>query len=119
MFDREEFAAHYHKRSNVETAFSAIKGKFGSHVRAKSDEGQVNEVLAKVLCHNVCVLARAAEELGVEPLFGSNEVFGSETPLEPALHQKSLLHLKSAFCTKTPSVRKPAESRPAPKVGVD
>ena len=85
MFNREEFAAHYHKRSNVETAFSAIKGKFGGHVRAKSDEGQVNEVLCKVLCHNICVLARAVDELGIEPLFGSEEVFGSESPLEPKL----------------------------------
>jgi hypothetical protein len=77
MFDREEFAAHYHKRSNVEAAFSAIKGKFGGHVRAKSDEGQVNEVLAKVLCHNICVLGRAVDELGIEPILGPSDLFGS------------------------------------------
>lgn len=29
MYNREEFLAHYHKRSNVETAFSMIKAKFG------------------------------------------------------------------------------------------
>ena len=50
---------HYHKRSNVETAFSMIKGKFGDSVRAKSETGQVNEILLKCLCHNICVLARA------------------------------------------------------------
>ncbi len=83
MFNREEFAAHYHKRSNIETKFSIIKGKFGSHVRAKSDQGQVNEVLAKVLCHNICVLSRAIDELGIEPLFGSAELLGSEATLEP------------------------------------
>lgn len=77
MFNREEFMARYHKRSNVETAFSMIKGKFGSHVKAKSDEGQVNEVLAKVLCHNICVVGRAIDELGIEPLFGSDDPFGS------------------------------------------
>ncbi|HEV3476738.1 MAG TPA: hypothetical protein VG127_04570 [Rubrobacteraceae bacterium] len=46
----------YHKRSNIETAFSMIKGKFGSALRSKSDTGQINEVLCKVLAHNICVL---------------------------------------------------------------
>jgi transposase len=53
MYNREEFLAHYHKRSNVETAFSMIKAKFGDAVRSKSDIGQMNEVLCKVLCHNL------------------------------------------------------------------
>ncbi len=35
-----------------------MKAKFGSSVRSKSEVGQVNEVLAKVLCHNICVLIR-------------------------------------------------------------
>ena len=71
MFNREEFMAHYHKRSNVESVFSMIKGKFGDSVRSKSEVGQVNEVLAKVLCHNICVVIRAAHDLGVEPIYGS------------------------------------------------
>jgi len=69
MFNRETFLQHYHKRSNVETVFSMIKGKFGDSVRSKSDEGQINEVLAKVLCHNICVLIQAIHELGIEPAF--------------------------------------------------
>jgi hypothetical protein len=56
---------------NVESVFSMIKGKFGDAVRSKSDVGQVNEVLAKVLCHNMCVLIRATHDLGVEPTFGA------------------------------------------------
>ena len=52
MSNREEFLTHYHKRSNVETAFSMIKAKFGDAVRSKSHTGQLNEVLCKVLCHN-------------------------------------------------------------------
>lgn len=44
-YRREEFLVHYHKRSSVETAFSMMKAKFGSSVRSKSDQGQVNEVL--------------------------------------------------------------------------
>ena len=69
MYNREEFLAHYHKRSNIETAFSMIKGKFGDAVRSKSDIGQLNEVLCKVLCHNLCVLIQAIHELGIEPKF--------------------------------------------------
>jgi transposase len=69
MYNREEFLAHYHKRSNVETAFSMIKAKFGDAVRSKSDIGQLNEVLCKVLCHNLCVIIQAMHELSIEPKF--------------------------------------------------
>src|ERR671917_739771 len=55
----------------ADSVFSAIKAKFGESVRSKSNEGQVNEVLAKVLCHNMCVLIRATRELGVEATFGA------------------------------------------------
>lgn len=84
-YRREEFMEHYHKRSSVESVFSMMKAKFGSSVRSKSEWGQVNEVLCKVLCHNICVLIRATHELGVEPAFGSKRTFGSETSLEPKL----------------------------------
>ena len=57
--DPGTFKAHYHRRSNVETAFSMVKAKFGDSVRAKSDTGQVNEVLLKFLYHNICVLIHA------------------------------------------------------------
>ena len=46
---------HYHKRSNVETAFSMIKAKFGGVVRSKTPVAQMSEVLVKILCHNICV----------------------------------------------------------------
>ncbi len=68
-YKREDFLAHYHKRSNIESAFSMMKGKFGDSLRSKSDAGQINEALCKVLCHNICVLIRSARELGVEPVF--------------------------------------------------
>ena len=60
---------HYHMRSNIESAFSMVKGKFGDSVRSKSDTGQINEVLCKVLCHNICVLVQATHELGIDPTF--------------------------------------------------
>jgi transposase len=69
MYKREEYMQHYHKRSNIETAFSMIKGKFGSSLRSKSDTGQINEALCKVLAHNICVLVQAIHELGIEPVF--------------------------------------------------
>lgn len=77
MFNREEFMARYHKRSNVETAFSMIKGKFGVFVRSKSDVGQINEALCKVLCHNICVLIQAIHELGIDPTFGAIPTFSA------------------------------------------
>ena len=67
--NREGFMNHYHKRSNVETTFSMIKGKFGGFVRAKLPTAQVNEVLCKILCHNICCLIQSMCELGVEPEF--------------------------------------------------
>jgi|HubBroStandDraft_4_1064222.scaffolds.fasta_scaffold00003_25 transposase len=68
-YNREEFLKHYHQRSNVEATFSMIKAKFGSRVRAKTPTAQVNEVLAKVLCHNLCCLVSAIFELGIDAKF--------------------------------------------------
>jgi len=79
-FNREAFLQHYHKRSNVETAFSMIKAKFGASVRAKTPTAQVNEVLCKVLCHNICVLIQSIYELGLEPTFWT---FGAKEPVAP------------------------------------
>ena len=69
MYNREAFLDHYHKRSNVETVFSMIKGKFGDAVRSKTDTAQINEALCKVLAHNICVVIQSVEELGIEPAF--------------------------------------------------
>ena len=69
VLQEEYFKAHYHKRSNVETTFMMVKTKFGNAVKAKSDTGQVNEVLL-FLCHNLCVLIQEAHELGITSAFG-------------------------------------------------
>lgn len=68
-FRRDEFLGHYHKRSNVESTFSAIKRLFGDALRAKSDTAMVNEALAKVLCFNITCLIHEMYELGIEPAF--------------------------------------------------
>ncbi|HEV8675154.1 MAG TPA: transposase [Methylomirabilota bacterium] len=69
MYRRDEFLAHYHKRSNVESTFSMMKRKFGDSLRSKTDTAQVNETLAKVLCHNLVVLIHETYELGLDPVF--------------------------------------------------
>lgn len=79
-FNRDRFLQHYHKRSNVETTFSMIKGKFGGSVRSKSPIAQVNEVLCKILCHNICILIQSIYELGLEPTF---QTFEAKTPVAP------------------------------------
>jgi transposase len=71
LYKQDEFLAHYHQRSNVESTFSAIKRKFGGAVRSKNFTAQVNEVLCKVLCHNLSMLVHAMHELGIEPSFAS------------------------------------------------
>lgn len=72
-FNREAFLQHYHKRSNAETTYSMIKMKFGAMVRAKTPIAQVNEVLCKILCHNICVLIQSIYELGLTPIFWTSD----------------------------------------------
>jgi transposase len=69
--NREGFMQHYHKRSNVESTFSMIKAKFGGFVRSKLPIAQTNEVLCKILCHNICCLIQSMYELGIEATFDS------------------------------------------------
>lgn len=52
QFRREEFLAHYHRRSNVETTFSMVKKKFGGDLRSRTDAAMKNETMCKMLCHN-------------------------------------------------------------------
>jgi transposase len=73
QFNQEEYMARYHKRSNVESTFSAIKRKFGDSVRSKTDTAMINEVLCKVLCHNLTCLIQEQETLGIVPIFWADE----------------------------------------------
>jgi transposase len=67
---RDEFLKRYHLRSNVEITFSAVKRKFGDSCRSKTDVAMKNEVLAKLVCHNICCVNQEAFELGIDPGFG-------------------------------------------------
>jgi transposase len=71
LYKQDDFLRHYHKRSNVESTFSAIKRKFGGAVRSKRFTAQTNEILCKVLCHNLSMLVHAMYETGIEPSFST------------------------------------------------
>jgi transposase len=81
QFRRDEFLTHYHQRSNVETTFSMIKAKFGDHVRSKTDVAMVNEVLCKIICHNICCLIQESHELGIETTFWAETAPAQEATL--------------------------------------
>lgn len=66
-FNGEELLSRYHLRSNVESTFSMIKAKFRDGRRSKTDTAMKNEVLAKLVCHNICVLVQSLYELGINP----------------------------------------------------
>jgi transposase len=69
QFRRPEFLKHYHARSKVESTFAMVKAKFQDAVRSRTDTAMKNEVLLKLLCHNVVVVHQDIVELGIEPEF--------------------------------------------------
>ncbi len=62
-----EFMEHYHKRSNVETTFMAIKTKFGDILKSKNEVAQMNELLCKLIAYNLSVVIAEMFNLGIEP----------------------------------------------------
>ena len=72
QLNNEDFLEHYHKRSNAESSVFMIKSKFGDSVRSKTWTAQVNEVLCKVICHNICCVIQEMHELGINPDFCPN-----------------------------------------------
>lgn len=72
MLKNEEFLQHYHKRSNAESTVQMVKSKFGDAVRSKLWTAQVNEVLCKIICHNIVVIVHEMHELGISPDFCPN-----------------------------------------------
>jgi transposase len=69
---REEFLEHYHKRSNAETTFSAIKAKFGETIKSKNRTAQINEMLCKIIAYNITVVIREMIEIGFNYKFLSS-----------------------------------------------
>jgi transposase len=68
MLHRDEFMVHYHARSNVESTFQMVKAKFGDKIKSRNWTAQQNELLCKLICHNIVVLIHEVGGLGVNPL---------------------------------------------------
>jgi transposase len=68
--NRAEFDRNYHRRSNVESVFSALKRKFGENIRSRTPVAQVNEVLCKLIAYNLTVVVHEMFENGIAPDFG-------------------------------------------------
>src|SRR3989344_5136392 len=69
QLNNEDFLQHYHKRSNAETSVMMVKSKFGGSVRSKTWIAQINEVLCKIICHNIVCVIHEMHSLGIEPNF--------------------------------------------------
>jgi len=54
----------------VESAFSALKRKFGEHVRSRTHVAQVNEILCKLICYTLTVVVHEMFESGISAEFG-------------------------------------------------
>src|SRR5207302_3487238 len=80
QYRREEFLNHYHLRSNVESTFSAVKRKFGDSIRSRTPTAMVNEVLCKLICHNLCCVILSQCELGIEAEFWDDGGAGDNLP---------------------------------------
>jgi hypothetical protein len=66
-YRRDEFLQHYHLRSNAE---STVMMRFPESLWSKSDLAMKNEVLTKLLVHNICCVIMSMYELGIEAQFG-------------------------------------------------
>ena len=65
---RELWDRHYHLRSNVETTNYMVKGAYGEYLLSRDPVAQVNEALAKCVCHNIWVLNKQTQIMGIDPL---------------------------------------------------
>lgn len=68
------------RQNQAESTFSMIKRKFGEKVYSKSDDGQINEILCKVLCHNLCVVIYWLYQFGVSLPESSGDALPPLTP---------------------------------------
>lgn len=81
QFHRDAFLARYHQRSNVESTVHMIKAKFRDSVRSKTETAQVNEVLCKILAHNIVCVIQSMYEVGIEPTGICADLAAAQEPL--------------------------------------
>lgn len=68
-FDRDEFRKRYNLRNNAESTASMLKRRFGDMLTFRTDPAIENEVLARVLVHNICCVIQSSFELGIDAEF--------------------------------------------------
>ena len=81
----DDFLNHYHRRSNVESTVWMLKSKFGGAVRSKLPTAQINEVLCKVLCHNLTCIVHAITEFGIDVDFSKPSPAAAPAAARPHL----------------------------------
>jgi len=67
--NNELFMKKYHLRSNAESGFFMIKSRFGDLTQMRDETGMINDILSKVLAHNLVVLCQEIFLLGVKVNF--------------------------------------------------
>ena len=65
-YRQPEWLNYYHTRSQSETVMDMLKERYGEKILSKDPVAQTNEVLARVLAHNIYILIREAHFLGIE-----------------------------------------------------
>lgn len=80
----DEFLEHYHKRSNVESTFMALKAKFDDCLKNKTFTSQTNELLCKLIAYNITVLISAMFELDIKPELHLLALSDTQTTQNPA-----------------------------------
>jgi hypothetical protein len=78
--------------STFDSTLIMIKRKFGDAVRSKNRTSMINEVLCKLICHNLCCLNHEQCELGIETVFwGENKTISQSKPMsygrEPVIQE--------------------------------
>lgn len=53
----------------------------GPDFSAQADVTMVNEVLCKIICHNICVLIQESHELGISTAFWAETSPAQEVPV--------------------------------------
>lgn len=69
LANKDEFYSTYNKRNNIEAGFSALKRKFGNRLTSKTKSAQINELMAKMLAYNLCIVTKVLFELDINPNF--------------------------------------------------
>jgi len=57
-----------------------MKAKFGNRIRSKTGIAQTNEMLLKVLAHNICVVIQSMYELEIEPTLWASSDSAQKEP---------------------------------------